>query len=191
MLCKYWIEKMKNTMFSGDEKISNKKLYSIFCTPGQSYHGLIDNTTMITNTGENINMRELCSVINLQDWKTFCYPHNDLNPVKTVADRRILYPIPPCHIYQSLMSRMSTLCLLYCWTHPQIMKFSLERLLTNIYPRPEHLVSVRGVCDTVDIAGVTSELFQRFPALQSVYSDRHVETGRQQLKVFHMMNKKL
>ena len=52
-------------------------------------------------------------------------------------------------------------------------------------------MAIRGVCDTVDIAGVTSELFQRFPALQSVYPDRHVKTGRQQLKVFPVMNKKL
>ena len=76
-------------------------------------------------------------------------------------------------------------------TRGAAMKFSLERLLTNIHPRPEHLVAIRGVCDTIDIAGVTSELFQRFPALQSVYSNCHVKTGRQQLKVFHVMNKKL
>ena len=77
-------------------------------------------------------------------------------------------------------------------TRGAAMRFSSEKAVsTNIYPRPEHLMSIRGVCDTIDIAGVTSELFQRFPALQSVYSNCHVKTGRQQLKVFHVMNKKL
>ena len=44
-------------------------------------------------------------------------------------------------------------------------------------------MTIRGVGDTVDIARVTSELFQRFPTFQSMYPHCHVKTGRQELKV--------
>ena len=44
-------------------------------------------------------------------------------------------------------------------------------------------MTILSVGDAVDITRVTSELFQRFTTFQSVYSHRHVKTGRQELKV--------
>ena len=66
------------------EKIWNK-LYFPFYTTGQSYNGLVDNTTMITNNEENLNMRELVelssiiSIENLSNQRSPA-PHDDLSP---------------------------------------------------------------------------------------------------------------